>query len=155
MIDKRLAPNFWLSELLLSDHAVRKGLDNTPPQIALANIETVLAPGLQRIRDLLGVPIMISSGYRSAALNAAVGGSRNSAHMRGLAADFTAPEYGPPRVVVRRIMEHMPQIRVDQVIEEGRWVHVAWPEAGARARGEVLTARFGADGSVAYSQGLS
>lgn len=155
MIDKRLAPNFWLSELLFSDTAVRKGIDNRPTQIALANIETVLAPGLQRIRDLLGVPIMVTSGYRSPALNAEVRGVRNSMHIRGLAADFIAPAYGMPRSVVRRLMEHMPSIRADQIIEEGTWVHVAWPEAGQHARGEVLTARFGADGSVAYSKGLS
>ena len=155
MIDKRLAANFWLSELLFSETAERKGIDNVPPQIALANIETILAPGLQRIRDLLGVAIVVSSGYRSPALNAYIGGARNSMHMRGLAADFTAPGYGTPRTVVRRLIEHMPEIRADQVIEEGRWVHVAWPEAGQYARGEVLTARFGADGSVAYSKGLT
>ena len=74
--------------------------------------------------------------------------------MHGLAVDFTAAEYGSPLTVVRRLMEHANLIRADQIIQEGRWVHVAWPEAGKKPRGEVLTARFGADGTVAYSKGL-
>ena len=154
MIDRRVGPNFWLSEFLHSETATRKGIDNTPTMIALANLETVTGPGLQRIRDILGVPIVISSGYRSPALNRTIGGSKTSAHMHGLAVDFTAAEYGSPLTIVRRLVEHANLVRADQIIQEGRWVHVAWPEAGKVARGEVLTARFGADGSVAYSKGL-
>ena len=154
MIDKRVGPNFWLSEFLFSETAERKRIDNAPPMIALANLETITGPGLQRIRDVLGVPVNISSGYRSPALNREIGGSKTSAHMHGLAVDFTAAEYGSPLTIVRRLMEHANLIRADQIIQEGRWVHVAWAEAGTKPRGEVLTARFGADGSVAYSKGL-
>lgn len=154
MIDKRVSPNFWLSEFLNSDHATRNGIDNTPTMAALANIETILGPGMQRVRDLLGVPVVLSSGYRGDALNRAVGGSANSAHKRGLAADFRAPEFGTPRKVIERLLQHSPSIRADQMIYEGTWVHIAWPEAGQKARGEVLTAHFGPNG-VAYSSGLT
>ncbi len=155
MIDKRLAPNFWLSEFLHSETATRLMIDNTPTQIALANLETVTGPGMQRVRDILGVPVIISSGYRSPVLNRHVGGSKTSAHMHGLAVDFTAPEYGTPRKVIERLIQHANLIRFDQlIIEGGRWIHCAWPEAGKQARGQVLTATF-SDRGVEYREGVS
>lgn len=155
MIDKRLAPNFWLSEFLHSETAVRLSIDNTPPQTVLANLEAIVGPGMQRLRDILGVPIVISSGYRSPVLNRHIGGSKTSAHMRGLAVDFTVPTYGTPRKVIERMVEYAPEIRYDQaILEGGRWVHVAWPEPGAKARGELLTAVF-SDRGVEYRKGIA
>lgn len=94
MIDELLQGHFRLSEFLRSEAAVRRGLDNTPRALELANIRNVLAPGMQRVRDCLAVPVFISSGYRSPEVNAAIGGSSASQHMQGLAADFVAPAFG-------------------------------------------------------------
>lgn len=83
MIDERLAPNFWLSELLHSDLAVRLGVPNDPTPEALANLRTLTGPGIQRVRNLLNCPVSINSGYRGAELNRRVGGSATSQHCEG------------------------------------------------------------------------
>lgn len=148
--DEKLVPSFWLSEFLDSETAVRKGLDNTPPTAALANIRTFLAPGMQRIRECLGVPVHITSGYRSPEVNSAVGGAPNSQHMSGLAADFKAPTFGTPRAIALYLMQRLDELRIDQLIHEGRWVHASFSFV---PRHEVLTAHFNG-GSVTYSRGV-
>jgi hypothetical protein len=120
---RRLSRHFTLEELTASQTAARRGIDNTPPAAVVRNLRR-LAALLERIRRLLGgVPIRVSSGYRCRALNAAVGGARASAHMAGLAADFTAPGYGSVLQVARRIAAS--SLRYDQLIHEyGAWVHI-------------------------------
>ena len=148
MIDEQLTRNFHLSEFLSSDMAVRAGIDNTPPAVELGNIRGFLAPGMQRVRDLLGSPVLVSSGYRSPALNAAVRGSKTSQHMHGLAADFTCPGFGSPLQVARALLASA--VEFDQLIQEGQWVHISFT---ARPRRVVLTAVFSAAG-VSYRTGL-
>jgi hypothetical protein len=153
MADVRLSPHFALSELVRSDTAVRRGIDNMPTAALIDTMRRVLAPGLERVRDVLGVPMQITSGYRSPALNAAVGGTRSSQHIYGLAADFVAPVLGNPRTVARQLVEHMQEIGAQQVIWEGQWVHVGFPPIGESPRLEVLTAHF-SGGGVTYSRGI-
>lgn len=149
--DERIVPSFWLSEFLASDTAVRLGLDNTPSAMGMANIRNVLALGMQRVRDCLGAPVFITSGYRSPEVNAAVRGSSSSQHMQGLAADFKAPNFGPPRQVAKHLMERSGEVRFDQLIWEGAWVHVSF--VAGLARSEVLTAHF-RGGAVDYTRGI-
>jgi zinc D-Ala-D-Ala carboxypeptidase len=152
MTDQRVGVHFWLSEFLSSSTAVRKGLDNTPKAGDMANIINVLAPGLQRVRNSLSVPVFITSGYRSPEVNRAVGGSPHSQHCQGLAADFKAPQYGTPRAIAKYLMERSGEIRFDQLIYEGSWVHISFvPDA---PRSEVLTAHF-IGGGVTYSRGIA
>lgn len=152
MIDERLQNNFWLSEFLRSDMAVRKGLDNTPLPTEMANIRNVLAPGMQRIRNHLRQPVLITSGYRGPEVNRAVGGSVTSQHLHGLAADIICPEYGPPRAVALELQAHMGVLRIDQLIYEGNWVHVSF--VPGKPRNESLTAHF-RGGRVDYSPGIA
>ena len=79
---------FTLQEFTRSVTANIRGLDNTPPQDAVLNLEWLCQRFLDPLRDAIGVPIIISSGYRCRDLNTAVGGSETSYHMLGLAADF-------------------------------------------------------------------
>jgi hypothetical protein len=151
MADERVGGSFWLSEFVRSDTAVRRGIDNMPPGQALQNIRSVLGPGMQRIREALGVPVLITSGYRSPALNAIVGGARNSQHLDGLAADFIAPQFGTARTVAKYLASRMADIRADQLIAEGNWVHVSFSPTAAR--GELLTAHF-SGGHVTYTRGI-
>ena len=148
MNDERLTADFHLSEFLRSDKAVRLGLDNIPDALAMASIRNFLAPGMQQVRELIGAPINISSGYRAPQVNAAVGGSRSSQHMQGLAADFAAPFFGTPIQIARAIVAS--HIKFDQLIQEGSWVHISF---SAKPRRSVLTAKF-TNGVASYSHGL-
>jgi zinc D-Ala-D-Ala carboxypeptidase len=153
MPDQRLGSFFWLSEFLRSDTATRKGLANVPGPAELANIRRPLAAGMERVRNLLGVPVHITSGYRSPEVNAAVGGTSTSQHCQGLAADFIAPDFGTPRSIASYLMQHLPDLRFDQLIFEGTWVHISF--VNDKPRGEVLTAHFVPGQAVSYSRGVA
>lgn len=119
---KQLSDHFSLEEMVFSQTAARKGIDNIPTPGIVANLR-VLCATLEEVRELLGVPLLISSGYRSPALNKAVGGAKGSAHMLGLAADFTAPAFGTVLQVAKKIAAS--GIVYDQVIHEfTSWVHL-------------------------------
>lgn len=137
-----------MEELTHSETAVRKGIDNTPDADAMENL-LILAGHLEDVRELLDHPITISSGYRSPKLNAAIGGSINSAHCRGEAADFICPAFGTPREIVLAISGS--DLQFDQVIWEGTWVHFG---IGEKMRREVLTATF-EGGKARYSIGVA
>lgn len=151
--DEQLSPHFRLSEFLHSQAAVRLGLANEPPPAALNNLRRV-AQSLERVRTVLGdVPLLISSGYRSPDVNRAVGGAANSAHLAGLAADFTAPRFGTPREICRALARA--SMTFDQLIFEGTWVHFAIAPAGVQPRGERLTAVFHPGAPTTYLKGFA
>lgn len=126
-----LSPHFTLDELTVSQEAARRGIDNTPTGPALEALKRT-AMGMEAVRMRLGgAPIIVSSGYRSPVVNAAVGGSRTSQHMTGEAADFTAPRFGTPRSIVDAIVDS--DVPYDQVILEfGRWVHISFSHGPRR-----------------------
>lgn len=146
----KLSAHFDLQEMLISETAVRLGLDNNPPDGVFLNL-IQLANFLEDVRVLLGHPILISSGYRSPAVNKAIGGAAKSHHMRGMAADFICPGFGEPLAVCQKIASS--SLQYDQCIHEfGRWVHLGIdPQPWMRR--ENLTARRGQDGKTIYEVG--
>ena len=84
----KLSKNLSLHEVTKSDIAMRKGIDNTPSEEHLENLKYLAKKVFQPIREHFGVPIYISSGYRSPELNKAVGGSSRSFHSHGMALDL-------------------------------------------------------------------
>lgn len=119
----KLAQNFSLAEFEASSTAKRLGLDNRVPSALMPNLRQ-LAKWLQTLRDRLDRPIVVTSGYRSKALNAAVGGSASSAHCRAMAADIQVPGMSSAELF-SFIRQNMQDMLADQVIEEfGKWVHV-------------------------------
>lgn len=128
-----LSPHFTLAEMTVSETAARRGIDNDPPPDVVERLKHT-ALGLEAVRIRLGAPIVVSSGYRSPELNVAVGGSKNSDHTRGDAADFICQGFGAPSTIVSALKDS--GIQFDQLIEEfGRWVHISF---GPRMRGQVL-----------------
>ena len=83
-----LSRSFTLSELIKSQEATRLGIDNTPNEEQIQNLKILCEKILQPLRDFYGMPVSISSGYRSTPLCVAIGSSPTSQHTRGEAADF-------------------------------------------------------------------
>jgi len=131
---KRLSRHVTLAGLTRSAVARRQGIDNTPPPEVLGNLR-MLAKGLDQVRQLLGRRLHITSGYRCAELNAAVGGARASQHTQGLAADFECPAFGTPLEIVAAI-QRSPIVFDQCILEFGRWVHISF---SASPRRRVLT----------------
>jgi zinc D-Ala-D-Ala carboxypeptidase len=83
-----LSNSFTLNELTKSQEATRLGIDNTPNEEHILNLKLLCENILQPVRDFYGMPVSVSSGYRSAALCEAIGSSSKSQHTKGQAADF-------------------------------------------------------------------
>jgi len=115
-----MTPHFTLAELTHTDH---RSLDNTPNAQELANLQR-LAEFLETVKTTLGgKAVMISSAYRSKAVNDAVGSRDTSSHRLGLAADFKVPGMVPDAVVRTIIAANLP---FDQIIREfDRWTHIS------------------------------
>jgi len=135
-----LTTHFTLDEFLISQTAAREGINNIPDNKSLQNLQK-LAELLEKVRTALGNnALVISSGYRSPELNKRIGGAADSAHMYGLAADFTAPHYGSPFNVALAISQLKDTLDYDQLIYEyGSWVHIGLPRSGGLARKQDLT----------------
>lgn len=84
----RISKNLTLNEVVKSNTAERLGIDNEPCACALDNLKYLAAKVFQPLRDFAGSPIYINSGYRSQLLNKAIGGSKTSHHMKGMALDL-------------------------------------------------------------------
>jgi len=133
-----LSQHFLLEEFTRSELAIRHSIDNTPPPDVLENLK-LLAETLERVRSILNHPLHISSGYRCPALNVVARGSKTSAHMSGLAADFSCPGFGTPSKIVHELALCKPELNFDQVILEfppNGWVHLG---ISGVPRGQVLT----------------
>ena len=115
-----MTPHFTLAELTHTDH---RSLDNTPNATELANLKR-LAEFLETVKTTLGgKPVMISSAYRSKAVNDAVGSKDTSSHRLGLAADFRVPGMTPDAVVRAIIAANLPY---QQLIREfDAWTHIS------------------------------
>lgn len=126
----QLSSHFTLAELTVTT----TGLPNNPDPLQLARLFAT-ATSMEQVRKLLGHPITVNSGFRSAAVNKRVGGSPTSAHAQGFAVDFVCPAFGDPMAICRAIAAS--GIKFDQLImEHNRWVHLSFDP---RMRGQVLS----------------
>ena len=123
-----LSEHFTFAELTASTTAKRLGLNNIPDGAALYQL-TKLAEMLERVRAKLGVPVTVTSAYRSPAVNKAVGGRTSSDHCKGMAADIVAPRFGTAHAVAVAIAPHVSELGIGQIILEGikgkQWVHLS------------------------------
>ena len=136
--------HFRMDEFLRSATARKLGIANRPSRQEEHNIEALVANVLDPLREAVGVPITVTSGYRCPLLNRAIGGAATSQHTKGEAADITAMKRRNTAQLFHIIRERLP---FDQLIWENgddeapAWVHVSY-KAGAN-RGEVLRFKNG------------
>lgn len=154
----QLSPSFSLAELSRSEAAARRGLDNTPPPEVVENLRALCLRVLQPLRNGIGRPLRVNSGYRGPAANRAVGGAASSQHIKGEAADIECAGVDTKRLAQTIVDLSLPfdQLILEfHVVGEPRsgWVHVSHKRNGPQ-RGEVLRAvRLPA--GVSYLPGLS
>lgn len=132
-----LTENFTQEELTYSRIAVENGWDNTPPPEARVALQRLASRLLQPLRDRLGAPIAVTSGYRSERVNRAAKGVAHSGHLKGEAADcFIAA--GPERLLEVLLASGLP---FDQAIvyQRRRFLHLSYREGGNRR--EILYRR--------------
>jgi len=131
------------AEAIKSQTAERKNIVNTPSTEALENMKYVAKNVFDKVRRHLGVPLFVSSFYRSPQLNKAIGGSPTSQHCKGEAIDIDHPKLN------KKVFDYIRKnLTFDQLIgeapdEDGNfgWVHVSLKREGNN-RGEVLVAEF-------------
>lgn len=125
---------FTMNELTHSATAIRKGIDNTPDSTAKANLTALVANILDPLREAYGKPIVVSSGYRCAKLNRAVGGVARSQHITGQAADIQS--VSKSKADHKKLFELAQRLRLpyDQLIDEYdyKWVHISFNTKGNR-----------------------
>jgi len=139
----KLSEHLDLSEVTRSDMAKRKGINNIPTPEHLENFKKLAENIFEPIRKHFGVPIMISSGYRSKALNTAISGSLTSQHCTGEAIDIDM-DGSSSGVTNKMVFEFIKSnLNFDQLIwefgtkEAPDWVHVSFESSG-KQRKQVL-----------------
>lgn len=150
----KLSEHLDLSEVTRSDSAKRKGISNEPTPEHLENFKKLAENIFEPIRKHFGVPIHLSSGYRSKALNAAIGGSATSQHCTGEAIDIDM-DGSANGVTNKMVFDYIKaNLNFDQLIWEfgtkdaPDWVHVSFESTG-KQRKQVLRA-VKAGGKTSY-----
>jgi hypothetical protein len=136
-----LSPHFALSELTVSQTAVRRGIDNTPDEKQTDNLR-LLADTLEQVRAILNKPVTVNSAFRSKEVNRLIGGVDTSEHCDGRAADIICPAYGSPHMVAMALLNSGLEFN-QLILEFGSWVHISIPALGHAPKMQVLTYRHG------------
>lgn len=138
-----LTAHFTWADVVRSETAKAKGIDNSLPPALIPNVERSAAM-MERVRTLLGgKPIDPSSWYRCWQLNAAVGSGKRSVHPLGLAVDFDAPAGMTNAEAIDLIAAS--DLAFDQLIHEATadgadWIHAGLAPLGKPPRRQILTA---------------
>ena len=118
---------FTLEELIKSTTAARLKINNTPTNEIIRNLQYGVSMVLDPLRRIHQKPIIITSGFRCAKLNKAVGGVPNSWHTKGNAADIHIQDENEAKEIFD-ILKTLPS--VDTVLFEhsrkSQWIHVQW-----------------------------
>lgn len=154
----QFTPHFELREFVVSQTARDHGLDNTPPAEAVENLRALCVHTLEPLREALGLPIVITSGYRTRELNRLlVCHSNKSQHMSGEAADFHVAEpkdlnlepgtLNPAKPTRRELLIRAfrliitdDSIAFDQCIIYPSFIHVSYVRSGRKNRSKLTRA---------------
>lgn len=142
--------HFTYAELVRSEVALRRGIYNEPVrQEQINNLSRLTAVLLEPGRTILGVPLHVTSGYRSPDVNRLIGGAQFSAHLDGRAADLE-PVGLPLKVAFDELRRS--NLPYDQIIIEcNTWIHFAVAPVDQSPRRQALAA-YGAPGHWRYEE---
>ena len=151
----KLSEHLDLSEVVRSESAKRKGISNMPTPEHIANFKILAEKIFEPIRVHFRCPIVVSSGYRSKELNAAIGGSLTSQHCQGEAIDIDM-DGTPHGVTNRMVFDYIKNnLEFDQLIyefgnsENPDWVHVSYESTGNQRKQVLRASRV--NGKTTYS----
>jgi len=136
----KLSKNLTLGEATKSATAIKNGISNSPSGEHLSNLIQIATKIFQPVRDHFGEPILVTSGYRSQALNKIIGGAAGSQHCKGEALDLQGMGDISNAMIFEYIRENL---QFDQMIwefgteNEPDWVHVSFTNNN---RGQILMA---------------
>jgi hypothetical protein len=128
-----LSQHFTLGEMTFSPTAIKNNIDNTPNPQVIKNLQALCENVLEPLRKYIGMPIKVSSAYRSDALNSIIGGAKSSQHKTGQAADL---DLGDKCAAAFKFIKE--NLEYDQIIWEfgndiqPDWVHVSFSTKGNR-----------------------
>ena len=154
----KLSKNFSLAEMIKSQTAERKDINNNPNEDNIENLQRLCEHVLQPVRDHFGKVVSVSSGFRSPELCVAIGSSTTSQHASGQAADFEI--YG---VSNKEIADYIADnLDFDQLILEfwkpeepnSGWVHCSYKGADNN-RKQYLRAVKSSSGKTSYQKEYS
>ena len=157
-----LSPHFELQEFTESATAKKHGIVNEPSSEAVENLKRLCEGTLEPLREKLGLPIIITSGFRTKTLNSILAhSSENSQHIVGRAADFYVAQ-GPVQgsrvqgashrellIKAFRLILQEPEIDFDQLILYPTFIHVSFVSKEKNRRGILLARR---DGKLGYGR---
>lgn len=126
---------FTIEEMCKSSEAKSRGISNMPTPKQEEKLRILIFELLDPIRSIYGRPIVVSSGYRSEALNNAIGGSKASQHCKCQAADLQCSN-------INELWEICKQFELDQCIFEtddrsGKlktWIHISYDKGNNRRK---------------------
>lgn len=130
---------FSIKELIKSTTAIKRHIDNSPSKEIERSLTALVEKVLDPLREAYGKPIIVTSGYRCPKLNAIVGSTPSSQHVKGEAADIKSVQDTPEEN--KKLFDLIVKLKLpfDQLINEHNydWVHVSY---GARHRRQKLKA---------------
>ena len=141
-----VSEHFTLEELTRTS----TGIENDPDPVAGARLAKLAHLLLEPIRSMIGAPLLVNSGYRCEAVNRAVCGDRNSAHLKGRACDFRPGNALDIKQVFDQI--RLSSLPYDKILLEHHvdswWIHVQIAKDGAHPRKQAYTAAVGPNGAI-------
>jgi hypothetical protein len=147
----KLSPHFKLSEFTESLTAEKHGIVNVPGPEAVENLKRLCKGCLEPLREELGLPVVVTSGFRSKELNSLLAhSSSTSQHMQGRAADFYVGR-GSRELLIKAFREILlnPKIDFDQLILYPTFIHVSYVSKEKNRRGILIGRR---DGKLGYGR---
>ena len=160
--NQMLSPHFSLKEMTDSQTAVRYGIANVPSEQEIENLRRLCQGTLEPLREALQLPVVITSGFRTKALNDKLAhSSERSQHMQGQAADFYVSSAGSivqgskvqgrRELLIKAFREILqnPKIDYDQLILYPNFIHVSYVSK-EHNRHNILKAR--SDGKLGYGK---